>query len=77
MFRALEILWLGVIDPTREDLDPLLLASELRLLSREMRPLLAQAGLGLQMNEDSLYHGAEYATVFVREVALMLQKIEH
>lgn len=75
LFRALEILWLGLIDPKRQDLDPLLLSSELRLLSRDIRPLLAQAGLGAQMNEDSLYPGAEYAEVFLREVPSILENI--
>jgi hypothetical protein len=77
LFRALEILWLGVIDPKRQEMDPLLLASELRRLSKEMRPLLAQAGLGSRLNDDSLYHGADYAAVFVRDVTSILQEYGH
>jgi hypothetical protein len=38
LFRALELLWLRVSDPGRQDLDLLLLSSELRRLAREMRP---------------------------------------
>jgi hypothetical protein len=74
VFRALEMLWLGVIDPKRQDMDPLLLASELRRLSREMRPLLAQAGWGSQLNDDSPYHGKEYADVFMGDVKIILQE---
>lgn len=77
VFRALEMLWLGVIDPKRQEIDPLLLASELRRLSKEMRPLLAQAGSGSQLNDDSLYYGAEYAAVFTRDVTLILQEYSH
>lgn len=77
VFRALEMLWLGVIDPKRQDMDPLLLASELRRLSREMRPLLAQAGWGSQLNDDNLYHGEEYADIFMRDVKVILQKYSH
>jgi hypothetical protein len=77
LFRALEMLWLGVVDPKRQDMDPLLLASELRLLSREMRPLVAQAGSGSQLNDDILHHGAEYANVFMRDVELILQEYDH
>ncbi len=74
MFRALEMLWLGVIDPKLEDMDPLLLASELRRLSREMRPLLADANWGSKLDDDSRYHGEEYAEIFVRDVTAILQK---
>jgi hypothetical protein len=77
VFRALEMLWLGVIDPKRQEMDPLLLASELRRLSKEMEPLLAQAGLGSQLNDDTLYRGAEYAAVFMRDVTLILQEYSH
>lgn len=76
-FRALEMLWLGVIDPKRQEIDSLLLASELRRLSKEMRPLFAQAGSDSQLNDDSLYHGAEYAAVFMRDVTLILQEYSH
>jgi hypothetical protein len=76
-FRALEMLWLGVIDPKRQDMDPLLLASELRRLSKEMRPLLAQAGWGSQLSDESLYHGAEYAAVFMKDIRLILQEHSH
>ena len=73
-FRALEMLWLGVTDPKRQDMEPLLLASELRRLSREMRPLLAQAGRGSQLNDDSLYLGKEYADIFIGDVTVILQE---
>jgi hypothetical protein len=68
------MLWLGVIDPKRQEIDPLLLASELRRLSKEMRPLFAQAGSNSQLNDDSLYHGAEYAAVFMRDATLIQQE---
>ena len=76
-FRALEMLWLGVIDPKRQDMDPLLLGSEFRRLSKEMRPLLAQAGWGSQLSDESLYHGAEYAAVFMKDIKLILREHSH
>jgi hypothetical protein len=74
VFRSMEMLWLGAIDPKRRDLEPLLLASEFRRLSRDMQPLLAEAGLGSQLSDDSLYHGEEYVDVFMKEVELVLQE---
>lgn len=74
MFRALEMLWLGVIDPKLQEMETLLLASELRRLSREMRPLLAQADWGSKLDDDSRYHGGEYAEIFVRDITAILQE---
>jgi len=75
LFRALEMLWIGVIDPKRQNLDPLTRASELRLLGKEMRPLLADAGLGRQMEDDSSYRGAEYSAVFIRNIKGILSQL--
>ena len=72
LFRALEILWLGVIDPKRQDLDPLLLSSELRRLAREMRPLLGLAGWGMRLRDDTAYPGESYAAIFLQDVREIL-----
>ena len=75
LFRALEILWIGIIDPKRQNLDPLTLASELRRLGKEMRPLLADAGWGgRQFEDDSSFRGAEYSAVFIRNIKGILNQ---
>lgn len=77
LFRALEILWLGLIDPKRQDLDPLLLASELRRLTIAMRPLLGEAGWGMHLRNESAYRGEEYGAVFVQDITALLERLNH
>jgi hypothetical protein len=76
LFRALEMLWIGFIDPKRQNLDPLTQASELRLLGKEIRPLLADAGWGgRQFEDDSSFRGAEYSAVFIRNIKGILNQL--
>lgn len=77
LFRALEILWLGLIDPKRQDLDPLLLASEFRRLTIAMRPLLGDAGWGMHLQNESAYRGEDYSTVFVHDIMALLERLNH
>jgi hypothetical protein len=72
LFRALEILWLGIADPKRRDLDELLLSSELRRIARGMRPLLGDAGWGQPLRDDSSYKGEKYAEIFFEDVITLL-----
>ncbi len=69
------MLWIGVIDPKRQNLDPLTLASELRRLGKEMRPLLADAGWGWQLEDDSSFRGVEYSVVFIRNIKGILNQL--
>ncbi|MGB5195565.1 MAG: hypothetical protein WBN64_00705 [Candidatus Deferrimicrobium sp.] len=75
LFRALEMLWIGVIDPKRQNLDPLTLASEWRRLGKEIRPLLADAGWGRQLEDDSSFRGVEYSAVFIRNIEGILDQL--
>jgi hypothetical protein len=75
LYRALEMLWLGVIDPKRQDLDPLTLASEWRRLGKEMRPFLAETGMGRQLEDDSSYRGVAYSAVFFRDIKGILSQL--
>jgi hypothetical protein len=68
LFRALEMLWLGLTDPRQRDLDEMMLASEWRRLSRKMRPLLGDAGWGQPLRDDVQFNGETYAAVFVADV---------
>ena len=75
LLRALEILWLGLNDPKRRELDELLLASEMRRLSRTLRPLLGDAGWGHCLRDDKDYRGAEYVGVFFEDVGRILVRL--
>ncbi len=75
LFRALEMLWIEVIDPKRQNLDSLTLASEWRRIGKEMRPLLADAGWGRQLEDDSSFRGVEYSAVFTRNIKGILSQL--
>jgi hypothetical protein len=75
LFRAFEMLWIGVIDPKRQNLDPLTQASEWRRLGKEMRPLLAEAGLGRQLEDGSSFRGIEYSSIFIRDIKGILNQL--
>jgi hypothetical protein len=76
LFRALETLLLGITDPKRQDLDPLLLSSELRRLARELRPLLGDAGYATCLRDDTSYRGAEYAEIFFDDMRGLLEQLK-
>ncbi len=75
LFRALEILWLGLSDTKRQELDNTMLASEWRRLARKMRPLLGDAGMGQPMREDSSFKGEKYYDVFVEDIYRLIDKL--
>ena len=75
LFRSLEMLWLGLIDPKRQDLDPLLLASEFRRLAIDMRPLLGEAGLAMHLRGESAFRGEEYGEAFVQDMTTLLERL--
>lgn len=72
LFRAMEILWLGIADPKRQEMDELLLSSELRRITKNMKPLLGDAGWGQPMRDESAYKGDKYANVFIEDVMSFL-----
>ena len=75
LFRALEILWLGLSDPRRQELDKLMLASEWRRLARKLRPLLGDAGMGQILRDESLFKGERYYDVFVEDINRIVAKV--
>jgi hypothetical protein len=75
LFRSLEILWLGLIEPRRQVLDRLLLSSELRRLAWEMKPLLGEAGWGQHLRDDRAFTGEAYADVFFQDVKGILERL--
>ena len=72
LFRAMEILWLGVADPKRKSMDDLLLSSELRRIAKAMKPFLGDAGWGQPLRDESAYKGDKYAEVFFEDVMAFL-----
>ncbi len=75
LFRALEILWLVLNDPKRENLDTLLLSSEFRRLAIVMRPLLGEAGWGMSLRNENVYLGTEYGNIFVEDITSILARL--
>ena len=75
LFRALEVLWLGIDDPRKPNMDFLLLSSELRRTARTMVPLLGDAGQGQPLRDDSLYRGGRYVDVFMNDALALLGKV--
>lgn len=76
MFRALELLWLGLTDPKLQDLDELMLGSEWRRLSRKMRPLLGDVGWGQPLRDDAQFKGEKYASIFVEDVNRLVGRLK-
>jgi len=76
LFRALELLWLGLVDPRRENLEPLLLASEFRRLAIDMRPLLGESGLAMTLRNENSYLGEEYAKIFIQDILALLERLK-
>lgn len=72
LFRALEILWLGISDPELHHLENLTLASQWRRLAKQMEPLLGDAGLGQPLRKDMSIKGGDYCEVFVADVGGIL-----
>lgn len=75
LFRALEILWLGVSDPKRQTLDNLMLASEWRRLAEQIRTLLGEAGMGQPLRESSSFAGEKYYKVFQEDIKQVLARL--
>lgn len=75
LFRALEILWLGLDGLPAAGLDGLTASSELRRLTMKMRPLLGDAGLGMKLRSESTYPGERYSQVFMEDVKSLLDVV--
>jgi hypothetical protein len=75
LFRALEILWLGLSSARQQALDGLLLASEWRRLGRAMKPHLADSGWGHALQDDGPFRGERYAEVFAEDINRVLARL--
>ena len=76
MFRALEILWMGLTDPKRQNLDMVMLSSEWRRIARDMSPLLGEAEWGQPLRDESMYKGEMFAEVFEADIKTFLKRLK-
>ncbi len=72
VFIALERIWLKLLDPTRDELDPRVLAVELRKLLADIRPAVERAGYPVNTLSRLQYTGEEFVTEFLRDVETIL-----
>lgn len=72
LFKALEIVWLGLVDPGERDLATPLLASQWRRTARLIKPLLGDAGLGQPLRDDASFRGEAYYDVYVADISRIL-----
>ncbi len=77
LFRALEILWLGLSDTKLENCDSLLLSSEFRRIAEETRTLLGDAGLGQPLRENKNFPGDKYLEIFQKDILELFDYVQH
>jgi hypothetical protein len=75
LFRALEIIWLGLTNPKLQFLDPLVLASEWRRITKLIRPLLGAAGKGQPLREEFSFAGEKYYGIFMEDIIHTLKNL--
>jgi len=72
LFRSLEDLWLGLSNLRPEDMDPLLLSSQLRKLMKTIRLGIQSAGFGELLTNADFHSGEAYTQIFVEDVERLL-----
>ena len=72
LFSALEQIWLRLNDTELFTLEPLLQASEVRQLMRNVRPSLDRAGFDRALSDDRQHLGESYLPVFIEDVKKLL-----
>jgi len=72
ILKAIEEIWLKVIDKKLLDYDLLLLSSELRILMQKVRPKIETAGFAETLSDEKLYLGEDYTEVFLTDIKKLL-----
>ncbi len=75
LYRALEILWLGIWDPINDDLDHLTLGSQFSRLAKQMEPLLGDAGFGKTIRTEMPHREDLFFLGFEEDVGSLLNKL--
>lgn len=68
LYRALDILWLGIWDPINDDLDHLTLCSQFSRLAEQMEPLLGDAGFGKTIRSKMAHRESSFLQGFEGDV---------
>jgi hypothetical protein len=75
LFRAVEIMWLKLLDLEAQMPSPLLFSSQLRQLKDVIQPLAEQGGYGDAFSNDSTSVGESYIDVFLFDADRWLQRM--
>lgn len=75
LYHALERMWLEIVVKGTENEEPLVASSRWRRLSRDLRPLLAETGMGSMLRDDKAHRGEAYAAVFKADVEDLLEQL--
>jgi len=75
LYRALEILWLGIGDPINDELDHLTLCSQFSRLAEQMEPLLGDAGFGNSIRNKMAHREDLFLQGFEEDVNNLLVNI--
>ena len=75
LFRALELLWMEMKELETRVMSDLLLASELRRLMDDIRPLAERGGHVESFSDPSTHPGTAYTEVFLKEVGYWLSLV--
>jgi len=76
LFLALEMIWLALRQSKLSGMEPLLLASELRLLMDKARPKLEAAGVADKLTDDTRVTGEAITGLFFKNLELLLALAE-
>jgi hypothetical protein len=73
LFLAVEKIWSEILVTGTREWDPLVASSRWRRLSRDLRPLLADAGFPSALRDDKPHRGEAYAAVFLADIAKLME----
>ena len=71
----MERIWLTIDRSDIFELEPLLQASELRLLMTEVKPDIRRAGFPEILSDDRAYVGEEYTEAFLGDMKRLLDRL--
>ena len=75
LLSAMERIWLTIDRSDIFELEPLLQASELRLLMTEVKPDIRRAGFPEILSDDRAYVGEEYTEAFLGDMKRLLDRL--
>lgn len=76
LFFALEKIWIEIINVSDEDSDPLLIASRLKQMVKELKNRINKSGLGIYFLNHEKVFGEEYTGYFFEQLQKILDRIK-